>query len=189
VSAWTRRAARPQDDRDDGGIDLQPRRVGTLGAHPGQRRTAQQTRCDVVGVALELGGQPQDGVGVDLLDVRAQRPRADDAGHDRRGGGPHPPPLRDAVVRHHAEPGRGPAQLRARRTERPHDQMGLIGRQVARPDPGDRDRQAGRGDAELEDVVAGQRQSGTVEGRPEVRAGRGHADPHRRALRHGQRPS
>ena len=89
---------------------------------------AEQAGCDVVGVPLELGGEPEDRVLVDLVDVRAQRPRADHTGHDGRCRGTHPPSLRDPVVGDHPQPGRRPAQLVAGGAERADDEVRLVRR-------------------------------------------------------------
>ena len=105
-----------------------------VGVHPAKGRPAEQAGRDVVGMPLELGGQPQDRVVVDGLDVRAQRPGAQHPGDDGRRGRAQPPPVRDGVLRDHAQPGRRPAELVAGRAEGADDQVRLVGGQ-RRPRP------------------------------------------------------
>ena len=100
----------------DVGIDLQPHRPRSVRRRPGERRAAEQAGRDVVGVPLELGGQAEDGVGVDARRRRGTAPRrratpATTAAAEE----PIPRPCGMPLSAATAQARRAPAELRRRR--------------------------------------------------------------------------
>lgn len=68
------------------------------GLHPGERETAEQTGRDIVGMALDLGGElKQRGVVELAVAAYGHGTRGDDSGADGGRGGAEAPPVRDAV--------------------------------------------------------------------------------------------
>ena len=169
----------------DRGQRLEPDHPRLAVRGPGDGQPATQAGGHVVRMPLEFGGEPEQGVGRPRAGaVRGeqarigQRPRDQDAGHDRGGRGAEAAAVRDPV--HAAQPD---ARWLApgdgeRRPHRAHDQVFLAGSGQVRALAGNLDGQPGLADPRVHVVVQAQRQPERVEARPQVGTGRGHPHPH-----------
>ena len=139
------RRGRHEDHRRDTAVHQQALVRGTVGRHPRDRQAAEQRGCDVVRMPLHLGGERQQGRGVEVDDALEQPARSHQPGDDRRGGRPQTAAVRDGVDRAELEPRLLGAGVLETTTDRTHDQVRVVGRDLARADPLHGDRRAGCG--------------------------------------------
>ena len=109
----------------------------------------------------------------------------DQAGDDGRGGRAEPAAVRDAVRADDLEAAGLPAERVEAGLQRAHHQVPPGARHGLRALPGHVDVQALVGDPDDHVVVQGEGQAERVEAGPEVGAGGGHPDPHRRGPERG----
>ncbi len=167
-----------EDHRDDGVGGVHPDRAGGAALHPGQREAAEQTGGDVVGVALDLGGELQQGRVVEAaVAAYGHGAGGDDAGADGGGGGAEAAAVRDAVGADDLQAARLAAQQVEGGAQGPYEQVALVPRERLAALTRDVDVQSGVGDPDDDVVVETQRQAEGVEARAEVGAGGGDAHP------------
>ena len=181
--------ARASVDDSNGGTSTTGRRTGSTvrrtarraRPRPGDRQPAEQAGGDVVGMALELGGE-RERVARRGAAASPSATRPGRAALRRRWRPPTSRARGRAGSRLRAtqrEAGRLAAQLGRRRAHRPHDEMGLVARDVAAPSPSTSMSSPSLVDPSDEVVVQGERQAERVETRAEVGAGGGHPHVHR----------
>jgi hypothetical protein len=172
------RLRRYENHRNDGIGGFHPDRPRGSALHPGQRETAEQTGRDVVGVALDLGGELQERLVVELaVAAYGHGARGDDAGADGGRGGTEAAAVRDAVGADDLEAARLSAEQVEGGAQGTYEQVVLVAREGLAALAGDVDEQPGVGHPDDHVVVEPQRQAEGVEARAEVGAGGGDAHP------------
>ena len=123
---------------------LHPDRPGGSAVHPGEGEAAEQTGRDVVGVALDLGGQLQQrGVVEPVVAAYGHGAGGDDAGADGGGGGAEAAAVRDAVGADDLQAAGLPAEQVEGGAQGTYEQVALVARAASRR-PHPRCRCAGR---------------------------------------------
>lgn len=168
-----------EDHRNDGTGGLHTDRLGAAAVHPGEGEAAEETGGDVVGVALDLGGEFEQGRVVELgLSAYGHGAGGDDAGADGGRGGPEAAAVRDAVGADDLEAARLPAQQVEGGAHGAYEQVALVPREVVGALARDVDVQAGVGHPDDYVVVEPQGQAEGVEARAEVGTAGGDAHPY-----------
>ena len=123
---------------------VQPQRPGAAmpgcSPVPGDGKAAKHARRDIVRMALDLGGKPDNGrIIKQRWPTIQQLPREQDAGHDRRRRRTKAAGLRNGVLTSEFEPGRPIAQSLEDIEHRRRDQVPLVGGQFVGALPSDTD--------------------------------------------------
>ncbi|BFO15299.1 hypothetical protein SHKM778_16870 [Streptomyces sp. KM77-8] len=172
------RLAGHENHRNDGIGGVHPDRAGRAALHPGQGESAEQAGRDVVGVALDLGGEfEQRGVVEPGLGAYGHGAGGDDAGADGGGGGAQAAAVRNAVGADDLQAARLSAEQVEGGAQGAYEQMVLVAREGLAALTGDVDVQSGVGHPDDDVVVETQREAEGVEARAEVGAGGGDAHP------------
>src|SRR5690606_29787474 len=167
-----------EDHRDDGRRGFHADRAGGAGVHPGQGEPAEQAGRDVVGVALDLGGEfEQRGVVQFGVGAYGYGAGGDDPGADGGRGGAESAAVRDAVGAHDLEAAGLPAEQVEGGAQGAYEQVPLVAREGLAALTGDVDVQSRVGHPDDHVVVEAQRKAEGVEARAEVGAGGGNAHP------------